>query len=312
MSGDFIVDENAPDSITDTKKRATKKKRQSEPEVVWIQSVQEFSTAYLLLSEPPTTDPIYYEVTIRTGGVCQMGWATSQPNTTNANASSASSAWTVFSPNCDTGDGVGDDRCSWGYDGSRQQVFEGGAERPYDGDGQVVGAWKEGDVIGCLYDPTDGVISYSHNGTDLGPAFIIGGPPSNSNHQRQRNVYPALSLNQGQIVGLHVGPHFKHLPKKKAGAAVSGVCSLLETDSKPVTTNDDASSTKDVPVTTTESSSIPTSSSVLLGVVPSQLNLPPLPTKTAKQHIVEEETKPRAPPEPVNLEEFSSVTELQA
>ena len=33
--------------------------------------------------------------------------------------------------------------------------------------------WKEGDVIGCLFDQSNGTISYSRNVSDLGIAYTL-------------------------------------------------------------------------------------------------------------------------------------------
>ena len=56
----------------------------------------------------------YYEVTLLTEGLMQIGWAQ-----------------TGFTSNSDSGDGVGDDNQSWSYDGFRQCVWHDGKKTTY-------------------------------------------------------------------------------------------------------------------------------------------------------------------------------------
>jgi hypothetical protein len=141
-----------------------------------IQSKSDFGTAVLVLdSQPPCETPfIYYEVTLVTGGLAQIGWA-----------------YLVgdhgFCPNDDLGDGCGDDAASFGVDGSRQLKFHAGGEDSYPL------RWKEGDRLGCLFDAKNGVISYTLNGTAFGEAFTT----------KMNPLVPAISCNQGQILELH-------------------------------------------------------------------------------------------------------------
>jgi len=110
-----------------------------------LRSTSPFATACILL--PHTTYTIYYELTLHSPGLLQIGWT--QPH---------------FKPQTPN-DGIGDDSTSYGYDGSRQLTFHNGIERPY---GK---SWKRGDVLGTYYNPTTGVIGYYQNGVHLGEAF---------------------------------------------------------------------------------------------------------------------------------------------
>jgi hypothetical protein len=98
---------------------------------------------------------------------------------------------TNFAPDTETGDGVGDHGSSYAIDGSRCQKFQNGTEEAY---GE---SWKDGDVIGCKYNVSAGAISFSINGNDMGNAFTI---------ESKHPLVPALSCNGGEILELHVHP----------------------------------------------------------------------------------------------------------
>jgi len=67
----------------------------------------------------------FFEVTLLTEGLMQIGWADGR-----------------FTPESESGDGVGDDHHSWAYDGYRQLRWHGESEgAPY---GQSCGAWRRG------------------------------------------------------------------------------------------------------------------------------------------------------------------------
>jgi hypothetical protein len=157
LSGDFVVDETAVAG--------------------WqLQSKSEFGTMALVLDKAPDTDStIYFEVQVVTGGLAQIGWAD----------------LTDFCPDTDSGDGVGDLGSSFAFDGSRCKKFSNGKEEDY---GE---SWKEGDVIGCMYNIQTQVISFSVNGNELGDAFTT---------DMVRPLVPALSCNGGEILELHVHP----------------------------------------------------------------------------------------------------------
>lgn len=157
LSGDFVVDETT--------------------KAGWqLQSKSEFGTMALVLDKAPDIDTsIYFEVQVVSGGLAQVGWAD----------------LTDFAPDTDSGDGVGDVGSSFAFDGSRCKKFHNGAEHDY---GE---SWKEGDVIGCKYNVSTGVISFSINGKEIGEAFVI---------DKARPLVPALSCNGGEILELHVHP----------------------------------------------------------------------------------------------------------
>eukprot|EP00946_MAST-07B_sp_MAST-7B-sp1_P003272 g3272.t1 len=121
------------------------------------------------------------------GGVTQIGWATTHFLGDDAN-----------------GDGVGDDKHSWGYDGHRGLKWHGGGElgdkeRTFGGDQRT----KEGDVLGCMFDFERKSISYWLNGQPLGVAFRLDTRIATSS--RHIAVYPAASLEAGQSVRFNLG-----------------------------------------------------------------------------------------------------------
>ena len=70
-----------------------------------------------------------------------------------------------------TGDGVGDDDLSWGYDGVRQRVWHGGNDERGVKYGKGDRPWREGDVVGCYLDTEAAEMRFALNGKDLGSAF---------------------------------------------------------------------------------------------------------------------------------------------
>ena len=186
---------------------------------------------------------IYIEYTIQSGGLAQIGWIRS-PDSKSSSSSSASAL--TFLPNSDTGDGVGDDSFSFGYDGSRGLKFHNGSEVVYGEEsnkdekkkkktGVVVREWKCGDVLGCWCKRTSaskdndskngGVIDigYLLNGQDLGVAFSVPATTSNNGND-VFGYYPAVSLNLNEVVDLNVGPEFAH--DVKDGCV--GACELVK------------------------------------------------------------------------------------
>ena len=175
-----------------------------------IQSQSDFATVGVILDAEKLKETpkrgIYLEYTVVTGGIAQIGWI-SVPPTSRDDCE-------IFLPNSDTGDGVGDDNVSYGYDGSRKLKFNGGKDILY---GNVQGSkgeqlveWKAGDVLGSWCnrskDEKNVEIGYLLNGKDLGVAFRI---PAESN-ENHFGYYPALSLNLGEVVDVNLGPEFSH------------------------------------------------------------------------------------------------------
>ena len=191
---------------------------------ILIQSKSEFATTAILLNLPlfqklsskdNNNTGIYYEVTIQTCGVSQLGWA--KLSVSKDGAILPSSGKDDFLPNSDTGDGVGDDAFSFGFDGYRSLSFHNGQENKY-GTGEH---WSNGDIIGCMYDYKSGLIQYSINGQDLGVAYTTTSEnmkgDSKEESFEEKLLYPVFSLNENEIIGLNTGPTFQHCPKHYCG-----------------------------------------------------------------------------------------------
>ena len=111
-----------------------------------------------------------YEVTLKSQGIMQIGWA---------------------SPSCvfNNEEGVGDSRDSFGYDGKRMRIWNVGSRRY----GQN---WVAGDVIGCCIDATLGTAEFYRNGVALGPI---------TNLRTGLAYFPALSISIGERVRVNFG-----------------------------------------------------------------------------------------------------------
>ncbi|ALC46914.1 CG6752 [Drosophila busckii] len=114
-----------------------------------------------------------YEVHLHTKGVMQIGWA---------------SGSCVFNENS----GVGDTKCSYGYDGSKQQIWHISTKKYGD-------KWQIGDIIGVTIDVDRETIEYYRNGRSMGVAFdkIQKGPSI--------TFFPAISLGYTQGVEANFG-----------------------------------------------------------------------------------------------------------
>lgn len=89
----------------------------------------------------------YYEVTIVTAGVMQIGWATKDSSFLNHE-----------------GYGIGDDEFSMAYDGCRQRIWYGAHSKPHKHP-----RWKPGDILGLLLDVDNQILIFSLNGDRLPP-----------------------------------------------------------------------------------------------------------------------------------------------
>ncbi|KAH3778564.1 hypothetical protein DPMN_180031 [Dreissena polymorpha] len=87
----------------------------------------------------------YYEVTIVTAGVMQIGWATKDSNFLNHE-----------------GYGIGDDEFSIAYDGCRQRIWYSAHSQPH-----THPCWKPGDILGLLLEVDNQYIIFSLNGVPL-------------------------------------------------------------------------------------------------------------------------------------------------
>ncbi len=192
-----------------------------------VQSKSEFATSAILLNSSllnckssNACTGLYYEVTVKTCGIAQLGWALIP----KLNDGLKHRATEGFNPNSDTGDGVGDDAFSYGFDGSRGLVFHDGKEKKFGksaSGGTDYTSWKDGDVVGCMYDFGNGTIQYSINGNNLGVAFNIESRDDSS--LSERLLYPVFSLNESEIIGLNIGPTFQYCPEH-----YSAISTLLE------------------------------------------------------------------------------------
>ena len=231
LSGDMSVFD-APESNKNKKPSSTDNTPKQSSTKLRIQSQSDFATAVVLLNVDKLKDissnnnqknGVYVEYTIQTSGLAQIGWIRSPEGNTSTGSSGI-----TFIPNSDTGDGVGDDNASYGYDGSRFLKFHGGKEDAY---GSSETAWKSGDVLGCYCKLTsDGMeVGYSINGKDLGVAF------TDSNTGDRFSYYPAVSLNLNETVDVNIGPDFAYEVKK----GCIGAYELVKTETDVDASGDD-------------------------------------------------------------------------
>lgn len=116
-----------------------------------------------------TSGKWYYEARIEQEGLGQIGWADAS-----------------YRGNSSGGEGVGDDRHSWGYDGNRVLSWFSGSR----GYGE---RWSTGDVIGFAADIDNKTLSFSRNGnwsSPMGVAF--------TDIEFDRGLFPALTM-QGSL-----------------------------------------------------------------------------------------------------------------
>ncbi len=247
-----------------------------------VQSTSEFATSAMLLNSTlfkqmtDKQDGLYYEVTVKTCGIAQIGWAALSTNDGGIKG---------FLPNSDTGDGVGDDSWSYGFDGSRGLTFHGGKTMKY---GKFQSKkdenpiqWKDGDVIGCSYNVKKRTIEYSINGESLGVAFEI------EQKEEKQLLHPVLSLNQTEIVELNTGPDFQYAHKK-----LVGVSSVVGNDD--ASENDRSENEKEEKEETTKKHD------------DGRAKQKEATSEKIGKAIVEEEED-----SPINLEEFNSASELE-
>jgi len=229
LSGDMSVFD-APES-NNNKKQSSTDVTPKQSNKLRIQSQSDFATAVVLLDADKLKDisssngqknGVYVEYTIQTAGLAQIGWIRSPEGNTSSGGSGI-----TFIPNSDTGDGVGDDNASYGYDGSRGLKFHGGKEESISSET----AWKAGDVLGCYCKLTsDGMeIGYSVNGEDLGVAF------TDSNTGDKFSYYPGVSLNLNETVDVNIGPDFAYEVKK----GCTGASELVKTETDIDASGDD-------------------------------------------------------------------------
>jgi len=200
--------------------------QEEHPYEIHVQSKSNFATLCIPISWEASSSSIvgfYYEVIIATDdGVAQIGWADvntsmmdTSPHRNIIEEMDVKMESKKFQPQNETGDGVGDDEYSYGYDGGRGLIFHQGLEQVYGlpMDDSTTSTsittttlWRPGDVIGCSYNKIKGEISFSINGVDQGVAFDVSA-------LNGRTLCPAISLNQDVIMGMRVGAPFQYPPK---------------------------------------------------------------------------------------------------
>ncbi|KAF9166642.1 hypothetical protein DFQ26_007339 [Actinomortierella ambigua] len=135
----------------------------------------------------------YYEVTVLTSGIMQIGWATPQCR---------------FCP--DEGTGVGDDLFGFSYDGCRNLLWANGESTHY-GDS---GSWRPGDVLGFYLDVDNSQLECFLNGVPLGsttPFASIG----HFQDQAAAGYFPAFSVTPLQQIELNFGASpFRYAPAR--------------------------------------------------------------------------------------------------
>lgn len=117
----------------------------------------------------------FYECTLLSDGLMQIGWANSNFR---------------CDPVC--GQGVGDHLHSWAFDGLRNKKWNVSC----DAYGK---RWHVGDVVGLLIDMDLLEMRFYLNGEDLGSAF--------TSFNTTAEIFPALSLNVRQCIRINFGQH---------------------------------------------------------------------------------------------------------
>ena len=128
-----------------------------------------------------TSGKWYYEAILETAGCLQIGWADGS-----------------FAGHChaDRGDGCGDGPSSWAYDGWRRYRWHATAT-------EWGCRWKEGDVVGCLVDLDERVVSFTLNGR--GEEIGMGIAFSGHGFRPCGGVYACVSFNRREKLRLILG-----------------------------------------------------------------------------------------------------------
>ena len=161
-----------------------------------VRALSHFPSVRLLgVSLERMTGRWFYECTLLTDGLMQLGWAN-----------------VLFRCDPVCGQGVGDHLHSWAFDGLRCKKWNVSCE-PY---GK---RWRVGDTVGVLLDMDLMEMRFYLNGEDLGSAF---------EDFSVYDLFPAISLNVRQCARLNFGQYkFLHPPDEIDGKAYKPVLQFL-------------------------------------------------------------------------------------
>uniref|UniRef100_A0A7S4W1A8 Uncharacterized protein n=1 Tax=Ditylum brightwellii TaxID=49249 RepID=A0A7S4W1A8_9STRA len=128
-----------------------------------------------------STGKWYYEAEIHTAGCLQIGWADGS-----------------FAGHCqsDRGDGCGDGPSSWAFDGWRRYRWHTTAT-------EWGCRWKEGDIVGCMVDMDNKIMSFTLNG--CGEEIGMGVAFSGVGFRPCGGVYACVSFNRKERIRLILG-----------------------------------------------------------------------------------------------------------
>eukprot|EP00795_Rhopilema_esculentum_P004910 gene4910-21245_t len=140
-----------------------------------------------LVSAPGTLSGWYYEVSLFSKGIMQIGWTSDR---------------TLHEP--EKGLGVGDNPKSFAFDGSRCRVWHGQGPHDDSKENNYGKKWSIGDTVSCLLS-VNGDASFWLNGQDLGTGL--------KNIDMSLDWYPAVSLSLDQQCKVNFGgEHFLYEP----------------------------------------------------------------------------------------------------
>ncbi|KAG0087559.1 RING finger and SPRY domain-containing protein 1 [Podila epicladia] len=132
----------------------------------------------------------FYEVTLVTAGIMQLGWATTHCQ---------------FSP--EEGTGVGDDIHGFSYDGCRNLIWAEGDSEPYGN----TDSWKPGDTLGFYLDIDNAILECFVNGNSLGSVSPFS--KEQFDIQASSGYFPAFSFTSFQQATVNFGATpFKYPP----------------------------------------------------------------------------------------------------
>jgi len=127
----------------------------------------------------------YYEVTMITAGLLQIGWVTEDHES---------------DPDC--GMGVGDDNYSWAVDLFRNRVWYNSFSDSY----AMNTKWHPNGTLQCYLDLDNSIMSFGYDGEALGVAF--------TDFEVGNGLYPAFSASHGEEIRFNFGEQpFKYPPK---------------------------------------------------------------------------------------------------